>query len=434
MRRLQALTVTSLLLIALAGGCASNAAHGTETERPTYSLTLKFAKLMEKYQERAKKQQWDAALAELDKVAERDFLNPYERAMIFQARALVHTATNKTDEVIKDMQQAVALNAMPEQAQLDAEYNLGLAYFMAERFSESADMFSKWASQAKDIDPTKHYIIASTLSQARRFSEALPYAIKAVDGMKVADEAWLQLLLSLNFETKNEPGVAAALQRLIAAFPKKQYWLQLSETYIAMGAEDKALQTLETAQTKGLLTDQTEFVALARLYLRQGAAPKAAMFLDQQIKAGKVEKVPVNLELLAKCWLVAKDLDRAEAVLHLPETDVSSGDVYLELGRLLIERKAWGKAREALSSAVQKGGLQWPGDARLLLGVAHYNLKDKSAALAALDEAKKSADSAKCAAEWIQIVKTGKPAPAVSCASTAPVASSASARATPASK
>jgi uncharacterized protein HemY len=418
MRRLLELIVQGLLLIILAGGCAANAAQGKGAERPTYSLTVKFLKLMEKAQEHAQKKEWDEALAELNKVAKRDSLNPYERATLLNARAGVRFAMNDQPATTKDLEEAAALDAMPEGEQLDLEYNLAQSYFQEMRFDDSADVFAKWASRASGVEASRYFVAASTLSQVKRYAEALPLAQKAVAGMKPPTESWMVLVASLQLALKNDPGVADALQHLIAAFPKKEYWLHLSETYITMGDEPKAIATLEAAQSKGLLTDQPELVALAQLYLRQGAAAKAAALLDEQIKAGKVEKVPVNLELLAKCWLVAKDLDRAQAVLAMPETDVSSGDVYLELGRLLIERKSWVKAREALSTAVQKGGMQWPGDARLLLGIAHYNLKDKSAALAALGEAQKSADSAKCAAEWIQIVKGGKPPPEPSCAST----------------
>ncbi len=407
-----------LVCLGLTAACLLGCAHsgkGSDSEKPQYTITLKVAEQLKKVGELAQDKKWAEALAALDRIAEHKYLNPYERAMLWSARAGIHFAMNKTDEVVKDMEQAVAPHAMPEAQQLDAEFNLAEAYFTAERFSESADAFAKWEKRAKSPTPDNYYLIASAFAQAHRFAEGLPYAKKAVAGMKEPKEPWLQLLLSLHYELKQDPQVAAVLERLVASFPKKEYWLQLSATYEAMGKEDKALATLETANGKGLLTEEKDLVNLARMYLRAGAALKGAALLDKQMSAGKVSKSPENLDLLATCWVAGKDVEHAEAVLARAGDGVGSGNLYQEIGRLELVRGKWTKARDALSKAFQLGGLKAAGEAHLLLGIAHYKTKRKDAALASLGEAKKDKASAQCADEWIKAVKSSHSAVSPAC-------------------
>jgi tetratricopeptide (TPR) repeat protein len=193
----------------------------------------------------------------------------------------------------------------------------------------------------------------------------------------------------------------------VKSFPKAEYWLQLAAAYQSLGNTQKAVATLETARSKGVLTEEKDLVNLARLYMQAGAPDKGAQLLDQQIAAGKVKKTPENLELVAACWIAAKNADKGEAAVRAAGEGVS-GEAWLALARLHGEKGDWAKVREDTASAITHGGLSSPGSAHLLLGVAHYNTKRKDAALASLGEAKRYPDSAPCADQWIKLVKSGK--------------------------
>jgi tetratricopeptide (TPR) repeat protein len=324
-------------------------------------------------------------------------------------------STDNNEEKVKELEQALASDTMPADKKLNTLYELGQAYFALKRFSEAADTFAKWAKQVEQVEPGQDFVVAIAYAQAHRFAEAVPYAKKAVEGSEQPDEAWLKLLASLHYELKQDAEVAPVQERLAQAFPTRDNFLQLAATYQALKQHDKAVASLEKASTQGLLTEDKDFVTLARLYLQAGAPLKGASLLEKKIKEGKISKTSENLELLATCWLMGKDVTHAEAAFKQAGDGIGSGELYVELGRLEIERGEWVKARDALASAVQKGGLKSPGEARLLLGVAHYNTKRKDAALASLGEAKKYADTAKCADEWIKLVKSGRPGTAGGC-------------------
>jgi tetratricopeptide (TPR) repeat protein len=408
----QSASFTSSTLFAAtlcAFGCAHNAQSGGH-DRPTYSISKKVAEDFQEVGEHAKKKEWDVALHKLDKMEQRSNLNPYEQAAIWKARAGVYFVQNDIEKSTAAQQKAVAFDAMPEDEQLEAEYNLALGYFMLERFNDSADSFGKWATHAKEVTPEQAFVVASAYSQARRFAEALPFAKKAVDADPQPKEAWLKLLLSLQFELDHDAEVAAVLERLVKSFPKPEYWLQLAAAYQAVGNAPKAVTTLEAARAKGALTAEKDLVNLARLYMQAGAPEKGAALLDEQMAAGKIKKTPETLELVAACWIASKNAERGEAAVKAAGENIS-GEAWLALARLNGEKGDWAKARDDTASAITHGGLRSPGSAHLLLGVAHYNTKRKDAALASLGEAKRYPDSAGCADQWIKLVKAGKGTP-----------------------
>jgi tetratricopeptide (TPR) repeat protein len=246
---------------------------------------------------------------------------------------------------------------------------------------------------------------ASSFAQAKDFKGALPYAKLAVEKMKKVEESWLALQLSIHYELKQNEEVAAVLKRLIAEFPdKKQYWLQLSQTYQTLEDTPKALAVLEVAYKKDLLEDEKDFVVLAKLQLQQGVPLKAAAILEKHMEAGQVEKKPETLELLATAWLMAEERAKAEAALEVAAGAASSGELYMQLAQFHVERHEWNKARDAITEAL-KQKLEDEGSAQLLLGIVNYNQKRMDAAITALNEAKKHEKTAKAAKEWISLVR-----------------------------
>jgi thioredoxin-like negative regulator of GroEL len=399
-----------LLLAALLLGCAASGKK--DTDRPSYSITMKVAEKLREVGEAAREQKWDSAIAKVNGILESDYINPYERAAALQARAGIHAAQQKFDEALPDMEQAVALDAMPIEQQRDATFNLAQNYFLLEKFSESADTFAKWDEMAEEQTGDQLYVIASAFAQAKRFKEAVPYATRAIEQMKPPTEAVLQFMASLHYELGQEKELAGVLEQLTKAFPNnKSHRLQLAATYTALGDDKKALETLDAAYAKKLLTEEKEILELSRLYMQAGRPDQCGTLLDKHMADGTVGKGQATYELQAGCLLAAKEVDRAAKVIAAAGDSLTNGEIYFELAKQQLARGQWIKARDAAAAAFAKGGLSSPAEAQLLLGVAHYYTKRKDAALGSLAEARKNPATSKCAEAWLQTVKSGKGTP-----------------------
>ena len=119
---------------------------------------------------------------------------------------------------------------------------------------------------------------------------------------------------------------------------------------------------------------------------------------------GVVESNSENLELYANSLLHAREYSAAIQPLAEAAELSDSGDLYIRLAQVHLEVENWKKARLALQSAIEKGGLRDEGTAHLLLGISNFNekrfLSARTAFLSAAEE-EKTADSA---GKWLKHV------------------------------
>ena len=72
------------------------------------------------------------------------------------------------------------------------------------------------------------------------------------------------------------------------------------------------------------------------------------------------------------------------------------------LANIYLDLDDYGKAVEAAEAALRRGGLKWPEDVRLVLGMALFHQGQLDAARRQFELAVKSPRSAKSAADWLR--------------------------------
>ena len=82
------------------------------------------------------------------------------------------------------------------------------------------------------------------------------------------------------------------------------------------------------------------------------------------------------------------------------------GKLYQRIGEVRIQREDWEEAIKALKSALDKGGLQNPGQVKLLLGIAYFSLKKNGEAKAWFIKASEHQQTREQAERWITHLTT----------------------------
>jgi tetratricopeptide (TPR) repeat protein len=411
--------ITGMLLAALLAvgpACTYPTGGKQTTEKPrSFTVTKKAYLHLSEARELLAEKKYPEALAELERMKRRKYLNDHERALMWQLLAGVHAARDEFEESAACLEESLKLDALPEGAMQDTRFNLGELYLVLGEFEKSSALLTDWIAQVDRPLPKSYYIVATAHAQAGHYAEALPYAKKAVEGMKSPPGAWLQLLLSLRFELEQHQQLLALLKRMIESFPdEKRYWLQLASVYEQTGKSDESLAVLELAYARELLSEPSELLNLARLYMSQGIALKAVQLMDKEMAAGRLAREPESLQLLANACLMIRDQERAQAILQAAAEQSQNGEIHLQLARLQAERQQWAQARASIEKALSKAGLGSPGSAHLLLGIVNYNSNRDRAALAAFDEAARYEPTRQSAQKWIELLRKRNAA----CAST----------------
>lgn len=316
-----------VLVVALAAGSACAAREGKGAQEPSDEAIDEYLRLskparehMMKVNEHVRAKEWDEALRELERMKERKYLDDHERAVMWQMFGVLYFERGDFEESAAAGEKALELGGLSDRARLRTLNILGQLYVMMERFDRASELLSEWIAGTQDPKPEDHYLVASAYSQQKKFAEALPHAKAAVDGMTETKQPWLELLLSLHFELKQEREVLAMLERLIAEYPKdKRYRLQLVETHRALDEHTEALAAMEQAYGDGLLDEERDLVNLAALYIEREQPLKGAELLDVHMGQGRVARTPEHLQMMARGWALAGDEAKAKAAMKQVE-------------------------------------------------------------------------------------------------------------------
>jgi len=335
-------------------------------------------------------------------------LSPYERGTVERILFSIAYGQEKFSEARGHLQKAIDSGGLNAQQIDEAKYQAAQLYMQEEKWKEGAAALEEWFKTAATPNSAAYYLLAVAYYQQEDFNRALAPAKKAVELMDKAkpNESWLSMLSALYLQREEYKEAVPVLQQLITASPdKKTYWMQLSSVYGQMEDYANALAIMQLANNVGLVTEDSEVRRLADLLLFNDVPYRGAVTLETAM-----EKKIVNLddklyEKLANCWIAAGEYEKSIPPLTRAAEMASSGDAFVRLGEVQVQREDWPAAIAAIQRGVDKGQLKDPGNAQLMLGIAHYSQKEFAAARPFFERARQSDKHRQIADSYLQAIK-----------------------------
>ena len=103
-------------------------------------------------------------------------------------------------------------------------------------------------------------------------------------------------------------------------------------------------------------------------------------------------------------WIAAGELDKAIEPLQKGGDISSSGDLFVRLGEVHIQRQDWEAAKTAIDRGLSKGQLKDTGSAQLLMGIVLFNEKKLEDARTWFERAEKSPRHKSIAENYLKII------------------------------
>jgi tetratricopeptide (TPR) repeat protein len=302
-------------------------------------------------------------------------LNPVERSRIAQLLAAIDQAEGNLGAAREHLLEALADGGLTPDEATKVRYQVAQLYIAEEKWGEGARLLEEWIQTVEEPGPAPYYLLGIAYYQLEDYERAVLPAEKAVELAEQPQENWLQLLLALRIQREEYALAAPVLEKLVAAYPdKKTYWIQLSSVHAALGEYNDAVAVLQLAMNAGLLTEEQDRRRLAELLahvgipFRGGRILAAAMEKDEALRTDGGAQ-----ELLGNCWIAAREYAKAIVPLERAAELAPSGDLYVRLAQVEVQREDWQRAAIALERAIEKGSLSNPANAELLLGIAFYS-------------------------------------------------------------
>ena len=360
------------------------------------------------------------ALSVLNEILERaSRLKEYELAVTYQMIGFTYADQDDYVNTVQAFKNALELNALPDQAQVDLMYNMGQLYMALEDYEQSVATLLEWFKIAENPAPRAHILLGngyyqladkpgnSTAKKQDYLKKATKQAATAIKKAKgKGKESWYRFLLALYFEQEKYKHAERVLEVIVRKFPGKAvYWKQLSAVTAENKKEKRSFSIAELAYLQGFLDKSRDMERLAQLYMYHDNPYRAGKVLEKAFDDGMIEKTADNWELLAQAWMGARE--HAASIAPLTEAAKLSddGELYLQLGQAYVANEKWDQAYDALIQALKKGGLKRPGNAYLIIGMVEANLGKYDEAKKSFVKAQKHKRSKRNADRWLNYIQ-----------------------------
>lgn len=336
-----------------------------------------------------------------------DSLSPYELSRVEQLYASIANSQEKFDEARAHLQKALDSGGLNDQEIDQIKFSIAQLFLAQEKWKEGAAALEAWIAQTPKPNSNAYYLLAVAYYQQGDERRALPPAEKALALADKPQPSWLQLVLALYLKNEMYAKATPLVRKLIAAEPNnKAHWIQLSAVLGAQDDYDQALVALQLAYQKGLLTEDSELRRLADLMAYNNIPYRCATMLTAELERKRVSNDGKLQEKLSNCWVAARAYDKAVGPLRRAAEMQRSGDLYVRLGEVQVQREDYGAAIDALRRALDTGNAKDPGNAQLLLGIAYYNIKKPKEARGWFQKAAGYSRHSKQAEGWIRAIDT----------------------------
>jgi hypothetical protein len=333
-------------------------------------------------------------------------LNSYELANVYNLYAFVHYSREDYRSALQAYENVVSQPDIPLAMEINTRYTIAQLYFVQEQWQQGVNALLKWFDMTQSPNANAYVLLSQGYYQLKDYDKALRNIEIAIadydDRGKIPKENWYNLARFLHAERNDQKATIDILEKLITFYPKKDYWVQLSYMYSEQDRSTDQLGALETAYVQEMLEKDGEYRSMASLFLNAEVPWKAAQVLRKGFDEEIVEDNSRNWELLAGSLRQAQEVQAAIPAMKKAADKSDDGELYARLGSIYLDAERYDDAIESITKALQRGGVKRPDQARLVLGMAHFNKDQYQSARQAFRAAGRDERSEQYARQWIK--------------------------------
>ena len=355
--RLRAIACAAVLAGSLAAAFPAQAQQNTV--RPEVGNPLKAAEGM------IRSRNARAALAEVAKAEAVPNRTPYENLLIQQVKGSAANAAGDYDTAISAFETVLNSGRIQGAQAAELEKAIAVAYYQKKEYAKSAQWSQRYfKSGGNDAG------IRQMLVQSYYLSNDCGAVSRMVSGERAREDE-LQMLLNCYQRDKDTAGYVATMEKLVVAYPKKEYWSDLlSRMEKKPGFSDRlSLHVYRLKLATGNMNGTNDYMEMAQLALQAGVPAEAKQVVDKgyEVKALGTGKEAERHQRLRD--LVARNLAEAEKARAAAEQS-DDGNELVKVGMNYVFEGKGDKGVALIEQGIKKGGLRRPEDAKLTLGEA----------------------------------------------------------------
>jgi hypothetical protein len=384
------------------------AVHAAEKAKQPPRVASAVVKKLKPAQEAIQKGDYDTGI-QLAKEALEIAQSPYDREV--SLRTLMAGLGNKKDFSGYAAALEQLLVANPENLAADElmrfHKQLAQINYQDNNYEKSQKYAELWVQDGGGTEANE--VLAATFLVRKDCKNGIGPLEKSLEG-KEPTETQLRQLNFCYYSLGDKPKREAAMQTLLFRFPKREYFIDLTNIYQEENADSRAVLAMyRLGLAKDWLTRESEFMEYADMALEAGSPAEAQQVYEAAGAKGLVTKGERSERIRTQSKQLAADdrkmiagLDKEAKAGRNGEADVKVGLGYLGLGD---NQKALDALQRGLSPE-RIAKVKRVDDANMMLGIVQLRLGNKAEAARAFEEAKKDPRMAKAADLWLKLETT----------------------------
>ena len=347
----------------------------------------------------------------LDATSKKSKLNAYELANVYNTYAFLRYAVEDYKGALNYYQKVIDQRPqIPVALEVGTLFTIAQLHFLQENWQKGIDTLNQWMAVTEIPNTNAYVLLANGYFQLKDYDRSLENIQIAIDreeaAGKLPKEQWYNLARFIHFDRDNFAEALEILEILIMYYPKKQYWVQASHLYGEQKDEARQLAILEATYEQNLLDKSQDLVLLSQLYLNAEVPYPAAKTLEKGFKDEIVEDESKNYELAGVAWRQAQEVTKSLPMLEKAAAKSEKGELYARLGSVYLDVDKNREAVTAINKGLKRGGVKRADQARLALGMAHFNLGEFNSARKAFREAAKDKRAKAFAQQWLKYINS----------------------------
>lgn len=337
-----------------------------------------------------KEKKFKEALAKIKEAEAIAGRTPYENFVIDQMRGSAAANDGQDELAMTSYESVVNSGRLAPADQLKIVQAIAVTYYnRLKNYPKAASWAARYIKDggtdpvATDLLINSYYLQGDYAAASAELKNLIAADEKAG---RTTSEQHLLMLLSSCQKTKDSSTGAATLERLLASYPKKEYWEQAISHLVhkASFAERLDLDLLRLRYELGDLKRDSDYMDMGQLALEAGFPSEAKKVVDQGFAAGILGKGPDAERHKRLQALINKEA--AEDLKMIGSGDVDAekaktGDGLINAGYNYVLNGRNEKGLALIEQGLRKGGLRHPEDAKLHAGVAYLRAGQKARAV-----------------------------------------------------
>lgn len=376
-----------------------NATRVEPKAKPVQRLQKDLQKMYDASQEEGKEAEAEALALEMLSNAR---AGAYEKSIANQVLGFARLNADNYPEAITYLQAAIDAGGLNNDQHFQLMYNIAQMQLAEEMYDESLATMERFIAETQSQKSEHLALKGNALYRLERYQDAVPVLKAAMETATSQQSTLAQLLMACYFELEQPQEAAAIAESLLAKDPdNKSLVRNLASIYINADMADKAMQLMDGARQRGLLTEERDYQQLYQLYHFNEKEAEAIATIKEGLEKGVLKPAVEPYRVMAEAYYFSDKFEEAAQAYGQAATYATDGEPSLNQARMYAELERWSECKTAAQAAIAKG-VKRTGEAWIIVGAAEFGLNNEAGAIAAYREAAKYPETKSSAESYLR--------------------------------